>query len=81
MASYLLHQMTASCFVITMMKSKLLPAETNALVEVQSAIQCNILNGPEGSVLAATVDSLHLLHFGMRQLNKNTEKPGYRNIL
>ena len=38
------------------------------------------LNGPEGSVSAATVGSLHLLDFGLRQLKNNTEKLGYRNI-
>ena len=38
------------------------------------------LNGPEGSVPAATVDSLHLLDFGLRQLKNNTEKLDYRNI-
>ena len=43
-------------------------------------IGLKILNGPEGSILAATVDSLHLLDFGMRQLKNNTEKQGYRNI-
>ena len=43
-------------------------------------IGLKILNEPEGSVLAATVDSLHLLDFGMRQLKDNSEKPGYRNI-
>ena len=37
------------------------------------------LNGPKGSVSAATVDSVHLLDFGLRQL-KITEKLGYRNI-
>ena len=35
MASYLLHQMTASCFVTIMMKTKLSPAETNTLVEIE----------------------------------------------
>ena len=34
------------------------------------------LNGPEGSISATTVDSLHLLDFGLRQLKKNTEKHG-----
>ena len=34
------------------------------------------LNGPEGSVSAATVDSLHLLDFGLRQPKNNTEKLG-----
>ena len=38
------------------------------------------LNGPEGSVSAATVDSLHLLDFELRQLKNNTEKLGYRNL-
>ena len=37
------------------------------------------LNGPEGSVSAATVDLLHL-HFGLTQLENNTEKLSYRNI-
>ena len=37
------------------------------------------LNGPKGSVSAATLDSLHLLDFGLRQL-KITEKLGHRNI-
>ena len=35
MASYLLDQMKASCFITTLMKSKLLPAVTNALVEME----------------------------------------------
>ena len=35
MASYLLDQMMASCFITTLMKSKLLPAVTNALVEME----------------------------------------------
>ena len=38
------------------------------------------LNGHERSVLPATVDSLHLQGFGLRQLKSNTEKLGYRNI-
>ena len=38
------------------------------------------INGPEGSVSAATIDSLHLLDFGLTQLKNNTEKLGYRNI-
>ena len=38
------------------------------------------LNGPERSVSAATVDSLHLLGFGLTQLKNNTEKLGYKNI-
>ena len=38
------------------------------------------LNGHEGNVPAATVDSLHLQGFGLRQLKNNTEKLGYRNI-
>ena len=39
------------------------------------------LNGPEqGSVSAATVDSVHLLDFGLRQLGNNTERLGYRKI-
>ena len=38
------------------------------------------LNGPEGSVSAATVNSLHLLNFGMKQLKNNTKKLEYRNI-
>ena len=38
------------------------------------------INGPEGSVSAATIDSLHLLGFGLTQLKTNTEKRGYRNI-
>ena len=38
------------------------------------------LNGPERSVSAATVDSLHLLDFRLRQLKNNTEKLGYGNI-
>ena len=39
-----------------------------------------ILNGSEGNVSVATVDSLHLLGFGLTQLENNTEKLGYRNI-
>ena len=38
------------------------------------------LNGPEGSVSAVTVDSLHLLLWGLKQLRVNTGKLGYRNI-
>ena len=38
------------------------------------------LSGPEGSVSAATVDSLHLLGLTSRQLKSNTEKLDYRNI-
>ena len=38
------------------------------------------LNGPEGSISAATVNSIHLLDFGMKQLKNNTKKLGYRNI-
>ena len=38
------------------------------------------LNGPEGSFSAATVDSLHLLGFGLTQMKNNTEKLNYRNI-
>ena len=38
------------------------------------------LNRPEGSISAATVDSLHLLGSGLTQLKNNTEKLGYRNI-
>ena len=38
------------------------------------------LNGPERSVSATAVDSLHLLGFGLTQLKNNTEKLGYRNI-
>ena len=38
------------------------------------------LKRPEGSVSAATVDSLHLLGFGLTHLKNNAEKLGYRNI-
>ena len=39
-----------------------------------------LINEPEGSVSAATIDSLHLLGFGLRHLKNNTEKFGYRDI-
>ena len=38
------------------------------------------LKWTEGSVSTATVDLLHLINFGLRQLKSNTEKHGYRNI-
>ena len=38
------------------------------------------LNGPEGSASAATVDSLLLLYFGLRQMKNSTEKLGYGNM-
>ena len=38
------------------------------------------LNGPEGSVSATTVDSLHLLGFRLTQLKNNTENFAYRNL-
>ena len=34
-------------------------------------------NGPEWSVSAASVDSLHLIGFGLRQLKNDTEKLYY----
>ena len=38
------------------------------------------VNGPEGNISAATVDSLHLLDFGLKQLKNDSEKLGYKNI-
>ena len=38
------------------------------------------LNGLEGSFSAATVDSLHLLGFGLTEMKNNTEKFSYRNV-
>ena len=41
---------------------------------------CQKLKWTEESVSTATVDLLHLINFGLRQLKSNTEKLGYRNI-
>ena len=38
------------------------------------------MNGPERSVSATTVRSLHLLGFRLTQLKNNTEKFAYRNL-
>ena len=35
MATYLLQQVTAKCFITILMKSKLMPAETNVLVDME----------------------------------------------
>ena len=43
-------------------------------------IDLKSLNGPEGSISVASVDSLYLPDFRLRQLENNTEKLDYRKI-